>query len=116
MARRVGQYFKEARSVLRIRENEIFVNLACVWEMALKTSLGKLHLTLPFERFMTENLGRNAFSLFPVEFRHAMGVASLPFHHRDSFDRLLVVQSIEDNIPVISADTIFDLYGVRRIW
>ena len=105
-----------ARSVLRVRKNEIFVSLACVWEMAVKTSLGKLRLALPFERFMTENLGRNTFTLFPVEFRHVLGVASLPFHHRDPFDRLLVAQSIEDEIPVISADTIFDRYGAQRIW
>jgi PIN domain nuclease of toxin-antitoxin system len=58
----------------------------------------------------------NHFDLLPIELRHATFVESLPFHHRDPFDRLLVAQSMLEATPVVSLDGAFDPYGVHRMW
>ena len=105
-----------ARGVIRARENEIFLSLASVWELAIKVSLEKLVLAVSFEKFLTENLTSNNFHLFPVDLSHVVSVSTLPFHHRDPFDRLLVVQALKDNLPIVSADGMLDLYGIVRLW
>lgn len=105
-----------ARGVIRARENEIFLSLASVWELAIKVSLEKLVLSVSFEKFLTENLTSNDFHLFPVDLSHVVSVSTLPFHHRDPFDRLLVVQALKDNLPIVSADGVLDLYGIVRLW
>ena len=105
-----------ARGVIRARENEIFLSLASVWELAIKVSLEKLVLAVSFEKFLTENLTSNDFHLFPVDLSHIVSVSTLPFHHRDPFDRLLVVQALKDNLPIVSADGMLDLYGIVRLW
>lgn len=55
-------------------------------------------------------------SLFDIMFDHTMKIADMPFHHRNPFDRLLIAQSLVEKIPLVSADRIFDLYGVSQIW
>ena len=79
-------------------------------------SLGKLTLTEPFEVLVPREVRRNGFRLLPIELSHVAVVASLPFHHRDPFDRLLASQSLSEGLSVVSADTSFDAYGVKRIW
>ena len=105
-----------ARGVIRARENEIFLSLASVWELAIKVSLEKLVLAVSFEKFLTENLTSNNFHLFPIDLSHIVSVSTLPFHHMDPFDRLLVAQALKDNLPIVSADGMLDLYGIVRFW
>ncbi|MGC8500515.1 MAG: type II toxin-antitoxin system VapC family toxin [Leptospirillia bacterium] len=111
-----GKLSDLSRKMIRNRDNEIFFSLASVWEIAIKISLGKLTLALPLDRFMTEQLAHNGFHLLPLDFRHVTRVETLPFHHRDPFDRLLVAQSLEENLPLITADTVVEQYQVMRIW
>lgn len=106
----------EAEKVIGNPRNECFLSLASCWEMAIKSSIGKLTLTMSVERFVAEQIAEDGFALLPVEFRHVCKVESLPFHHRDPFDRLLVAQSIIEKMAIVSADTTLDRYGVRRIW
>ena len=84
--------------------------------MAIKASLGKLTLSGPLQRFVQEQLEVNGFSLLAVSLEHAGGVAGLPFHHRDPFDRLLAAQARAEDLSIVSADRIFPKYGVKRIW
>ena len=105
-----------ARGVIRARDNEIFLSLASVWELAIKVSLEKLVLAVSFEKFLTENLTSNNFHLFPIDLSHIVSVSTLPFHHRDPFDRLLVAQALKNNLPIVSADGMLDLYGIVRFW
>lgn len=66
---------------------------------------------------MDRELARNRFDILPISVRHAdHGVARLPFHHRDPFDRLIVAQALEDTLPLLSADQIMDRYGAQRVW
>jgi PIN domain nuclease of toxin-antitoxin system len=54
--------------------------------------------------------------MFEIKFDHIAKVSNLPFHHRDPFDRLLIAQSLVEQIPIISVDSVFDAYSVQRLW
>ena len=58
----------------------------------------------------------NAFEILDIGFGHTMGVISLPWRHRDPFDRLLAAQALEESIPIVSRDQILENYGVERLW
>lgn len=96
--------------------NSIVVSVASLWEIAIKSSLGKLTLNRPFSAFCSENVEDNGFSVLPIERTHLIMVQNLPFHHRDPFDRLLAAQSLAEEIILLSGDTVFDSYGVTRHW
>ncbi|MDB9375421.1 type II toxin-antitoxin system VapC family toxin [Nodularia sphaerocarpa] len=98
--------------------NQIFLSVASLWEIAIKQSIGKLTFNqpLPFEIFITQQLNLNDFSLVDIKISHVAVISSLTLHHRDPFDRLLIAQSIVENIPLLSADQIFDAYPIQRLW
>ena len=87
-----------------------------LWFFQLKISLGKYAITEPLEVFMEREMTANRFRLLPLEIKHISLVATLPFHHRDPFDRLLVAQAIAEQIPIISGDKTLDAYAVQRLW
>ena len=110
------QLSRRARSAIGREGNECLVSLASCWEVAIKASLGKLHIAVPLERFIPEQLAINRFQLLGIELGHVTRVARLAFHHRDPFDRLLAAQAIEEDLTVVSADPVFRRYAVKRIW
>jgi PIN domain nuclease of toxin-antitoxin system len=95
---------------------EIFLSVVSLWEMAIKVSLGKLKMPSPFLDFVEHQITENSFSLLVIKPVHIERIVSLPFHHRDPFDRMLVSQSLSETLPIIGKDEIFDLYGVSRYW
>lgn len=105
-----------ARATIEEPDNEMFLSVASIWEMAIKYSLGKLVLTRPFGELIPAQLELNGISVLPLAVSHAAAVASLPFHHRDPFDRILVAQALTEQLPILSNDAVFDAYGVTRIW
>ena len=107
---------RSARAAIGAGRNESLLSLASCWEMGIKLSIGKLRLPTALERFIPEQLAVNGFRQLDIGFRHVARVASLPFHHRDPFDRLLVAQALEEDLTVVSADVVFRKYGVRRLW
>lgn len=107
---------RHARAVIEDSRSTVFLSIASVWEMAIKVSLNKLHLTEPFQSFIPAQLIQNDITLLGITIAHALSVATLPLHHRDPFDRLLIAQSIVEQIPLVSADAIFDAYPIKRIW
>ena len=107
---------KRARRAIAAPDNECLVSAVSYWEMAIKVSIGKLDLPGTVERFVPRHMMVNGFRELPIEMRHAAGVARLPFHHRDPFDRLLVCQALTEDLPIVSADASFGKYGVTRIW
>ena len=106
----------KARALMDDLGNEILISPASYWEIAIKISLGKYRLEGDFEQFMEEQIARNQLTILPISTKHASVTASLPFHHRDPFDRLLIAQAITEQVPLLSADKAFDAYPVRRIW
>ncbi len=107
---------RKARTLIEDKGNNAFLSVASLWEIAIKVSLGKLELTEPFEQLIPEQLEDNGIELLHISVSHASMVAGLPFHHRDPFDRLLIAQAKVEQIPIISADKIFDAYKIERIW
>jgi len=107
---------KKARQALANPDNECLLSLVSCWEMAIKLSLGKLKLAGVIKRFIPEQLAANGFRQLAIDFRHVARVATLPFHHRDPFDRLLAAQAKEEKLAIVSADAVFQKYGVKRIW
>jgi PIN domain nuclease of toxin-antitoxin system len=105
-----------ARTAIANERNECFLSIASCWEMAIKTSSGKLRLSTTVERFIADELANNDIKLLAVDFKHVAKVENLPFLHRDPFDRLLVAQALVEKMNLITADAIISGYGVKRIW
>ncbi len=99
--------------------NDLLLSAATIWEIAIiaiKVGLRKLPLSMPYRRWMNQAISDLGLVVLPITVDYADVQAGLPTHHRDPFDRLLAAQALVESVPVISVDTIFDQYGVRRIW
>lgn len=104
-----------ARTAIEAENTINFVSIASLWEIAIKISLGKLELKTPFNQ-IGRLIEENGFGVLPVTFQDTLNVATLPFHHRDPFDRMIIVQSFNNGLTVISKDTNFNLYQAKLLW
>jgi PIN domain nuclease of toxin-antitoxin system len=100
----------------QIEDNENFVSVVSIWEIAIKYGIGKLNLEVPFDDFIDRQIAPNGIQLLDIKLEHLKVVSALPLHHRDPFDRLLIAQAIVEDIVFISADSVFSLYPVRLMW
>ena len=105
-----------ARALIEDKGNEVLVSSGSLWEIAIKVSLGKLGMSVPFEDAFPSLLDANEIRILQISPGHLRKVVALPFHHRDPFDRLLAAQAIADELSIVSRDPAFDAYGVRRLW
>lgn len=107
------------RNLVEDANSEIIISIASLWEISIKNSIGKLHLTKGFPA-MAKYLSDNSIEVLPITFAHTVENNQLPFHHRDPFDRIIIAQAIVENIDFISADAAFDNYlngkSIKRIW
>ena len=94
----------------------LLISTASLWEIAIKFSIGKLILPDSFENFIPSQIHQNDIEILPVTLFHLEKVSVLPFYHKDPFDRLIIAQSAVEDLPVISSDTAFDSYKIKRIW
>ncbi|MBF0310941.1 MAG: type II toxin-antitoxin system VapC family toxin [Magnetococcales bacterium] len=106
----------KAMEVISDRHNTCYLSLVSVWEVAIKIGLGKLSLSEPLEYFIGQELKKNKFRQLGIRLWHVSGVSTLPLHHRDPFDRLLISQALMEGMPILSADEVIDAYGVTRWW
>jgi PIN domain nuclease of toxin-antitoxin system len=105
-----------AQTLISDPKNDIYLSPASYWEIAIKISIGKYQLPSSYDHWMREQVTVNTFAILPILIEHTAILTNLAFHHKDPFDRLIIAQSIFENIPVISADSAFDNYPVNRIW
>ncbi|HHT9138601.1 MAG TPA: type II toxin-antitoxin system VapC family toxin [Candidatus Wunengus sp. YC60] len=105
-----------ARKLMEDTDNEKLLSVVSIWEMAIKASLGKLSFAEPFEVLIPQQLKLNGIELLNIKTEHAAIITTLPFHHRDPFDRLLIAQSMVERLPILSADINFDNYPIERVW
>ncbi len=96
--------------------NDVLISPATYWEIAIKVGLGKLQLHAPYDDFIRRGIDGNDFEILPIEPKHTSVLTTLPHHHRDPFDRLLVAQATVESIPIISADAALDHYPITRLW
>ncbi len=107
---------EKAREIVADGRNELFFSAASGWEISIKAGLGRLEVPEDLQRFISDQLSRNAIQVLPIYLSHAVHTGSLPVHHRDPFDRILVSQAILEQIPLLSADPQFSHYPVEVVW
>ena len=105
-----------AREALESPQNEPLVSIASLWEMAIKISLGKLDVGMALVEFARDHIEGNGIGLLGLTSPQVVRIASMPFHHRDPFDRLLIAQAQEEGIQVVGCDQAFSAYGVTLLW
>ena len=113
-----SQLSSNATACILDPSNEVFVSIASLWEIAIKVSINKLTLHRPYHEFLDKCFVDYGFALLLIEQKHLIHASSLPYpgNHRDPFDRLLVAQSKEEGMSIVSNDVGLDWYGVSRIW
>ena len=104
-----------ALSALEDEANELLLSVASVWEMQIKIQLGKLKLSLPLKELINNQQETNDLMVSPVALTHVLALNSLPFHHKDPFDRLLIAQSIEEKLTIVTADSQFSAYSAKLL-
>ena len=116
-----------ARRLIGDVANERFLSIASLfasltdafslrWEMAIKASIGKLRLSLSFAELVVHHVQGNAIQMLQIEQEHLDVLRTLPFYHKDPFDRLIISQGLSEHILVLSRDEVFDDYGIQRLW
>lgn len=94
----------------------VHLSTVSVWEMAIKSSIGKLSLKKPLQELVQEQIILNKYHVLDVGLAHAFQIQSLPFFHKDPFDRTLIAQAMIEGLPILGKDAIFDAYEVTRVW
>jgi PIN domain nuclease of toxin-antitoxin system len=102
----------KAHELIDTGVNNTLVSFVTPWEMAIKAGIGKLHDVGPFQKISD----KHSLSLLPINLAHIEKVKTLPHHHRDPFDRMLIAQALAEDLTLISNEAIFDAYGVKRVW
>jgi PIN domain nuclease of toxin-antitoxin system len=102
------------RQILEDARSQLLVSIATPWEIAIKKSIGKLKTRHTAQQFITTY--EDIIEFLPIQADHLAIIETLPLHHRDPFDRIIIAQAITENIPVVSSDEAFDDYSVERIW
>lgn len=102
----------EARQAVADPSSAVHVSAASVWELSIKAALGRLDLN---GADLVEEIGENAFIELPMTARHAAHAASLPRHHDDPFDRMLIAQARVEGLTVVTRDSVFPAYGVTVV-
>ena len=108
------QLSKKAQKAIELNGAENFVSIASLWEMAIKVSLKRLDLKASFVQ-VGEQILQNNFQILPISLQDIVTLSSLPFHHRDPFDRMIIAQSLTNTLVLLSKDIVFDEYEVEKI-
>ena len=107
---------KNVIEVIQDPEVEVLLSVVTPWEMVIKVGIGKLQLSDPPEVLVREQRARHHFQILPVKLEHVFRVGTLPDHHKDPFDRLLIAQSLEENAPLVTDDPLIQRYALDTLW
>ncbi|CAN5636735.1 type II toxin-antitoxin system VapC family toxin [soil metagenome] len=105
---------KSRRQIISNPQNDVFVSIASLWETAIKISVGKLTLKQPLADVVKQIVVQDI-EILPIMPEHTLQVSTLPFHHRDPFDRLIIAQAQIENLMIISDDSNFGSYGIKLL-
>lgn len=105
-----------ARELVEDERHSCYLSAASVWEIAIKSGVGKLRVPARFLEVLREAMMLRGVESLPIYDTHTAAVIGLPLHHRDPFDRLLVAQSMIEGMDIVSKDEILGAYGVRVYW
>lgn len=105
-----------AQNLFISARNELYFSVVSVWEVLTKVQIGKLDLPRPVGAYLTDQLTQNNTYVLGLSFEHVLRLEALPLHHRDPFDRILVAQSLEEDLPIVTADPLLAKYSANLIW
>jgi PIN domain nuclease of toxin-antitoxin system len=105
----------QLKDLIEDENNASYLSLASLWEMSIKYSLGKLKFDTSYEEFIEEEVVQTNLNLLDIKLHHLNVLATLPLHHRDPFDRLIIAQSIIEELPIMTVDPAFAQYPVTVI-
>ena len=105
-----------AREIFIAGRNELLLSVASIWEILLKVQVGKIRFEEPAVGYLKRQIFKNNIRMLPILMDHVAHLESLPLHHRDPFDRILVAQSMEENLSLLSADPLMKSYSVSVLW
>jgi PIN domain nuclease of toxin-antitoxin system len=105
-----------SRQAIEDESNSLHLSIASLWEIAIKTSLGKLELGIPLEQILTNFILPSGIEILPIHLPHLLVLQTLPFHHRDPFDRMLISQAKSESLILVTEDSIFEQYEVEILW
>ena len=105
----------KARKVIEDTNKLKYISIVSFWEIAIKLSLKKLELDVPYKELLIHAV-KNGFEILPLTFDHSACIISLEFHHKDPFDRMIISQAITENLQIITRDDKFERYPVSIIW
>lgn len=108
-----GKLSDVARRLIEDPADERLLSVASLWEMAIKKSIGRLKLDTPFLGLVERQIRGNAMEVLDIRPAHLDELANLPFHHRDSFDRLIISRSLVENLLIVGRDEAFASYPVQ---
>ena len=104
----------KAKNLIKDKNNEVFISIASLWEISIKTAIGKLEIISDYTTVIDDVID-NKIEILTINFAHTLTQNKLPLHHRDPFDRMIVSQAILENMNLISSDAIFDEYFRGKI-
>ncbi len=105
-----------AKKLFLDMNNQLYLSAVSAFEIATKYKLGKLHLHETPEKFIENRIRNNSLHKLAITHAQTYHLTDLPLHHRDPFDRLLIAQAIEENMPLMSTDEVFSQYPLKLIW
>jgi PIN domain nuclease of toxin-antitoxin system len=104
---------KRMRSFIEDPSNPYQISIASLWELAIKDGSGKLRIDISFQELMEEYVHGTGLIILPVSIDHLLELRKLPLHHRDPFDRIIIAQSIVEDLTVVTTDAQFNLYPIQ---
>lgn len=107
---------KTALRSMDSQKSSLWVSVASLWEIGILISLNRIKLDVSIRRLVEQSLRDAGVSVIPIEPNHIDELVSLPFFHRDPFDRLIIAQAKSMRATVVGKDDVFDRYGIERIW
>ena len=107
---------KKAIEVCQDTSNDLYLSMASLWEMQIKVQLGKLKLNISLEEMLVLQQQENDLKVLNFSLAHIYQLQSLPFHHNDPFDRIIIAQSILENMTLISVDDKLKAYNIAVLW
>ena len=115
LARETHRLNSESRIAMADSTNHFHLSIISIWEIQIKIGTGKLQLPTTLQDFVTIHCGYNNIKIIPVIEQQIWTLGTLPLHHRDPFERMLIAQAIQGDYTLVSADTIFTHYPVRLL-
>ena len=106
---------RHARDIV-VRSSELLLSIASIWEILIKVQSGKLNFPQPAGPYLLSKMAENRIKTLSISVDHLLALERLPMHHRDPFDRMLIAQSLEEDIPLVTADPMFERYSIRIVW